>query len=328
MGNAKNISTFSEKIDKKDFAPIEGICSPVSHVTTATTTGEWIQASDGRWWYRHSDGTYTTSGWELINDKWYYFDEEGWMKTGWIDYNSKRYYCGSDGAMVVSWQQIGSEWYFFNANGEMLTGWQTIGEYTYYFRPSGTQAYGWLKDSGNWYFLLANTGRRASGTVTIVGKSYTFGTDGKLQTSYIDTSLNTTKMYTIPVVANSNCKYVQSFTIVGKAMFVLQVDDTNTKSILSYYRDFKNETKPKFQVPVNDLGHANGMTYYNGALYVATVGNTIVKLSTTGSKMATYKMPEIKYIESPTVNVGAKGINYVGGNMYVSFCHSLSQIWI
>jgi hypothetical protein len=53
---------------------------------------EWIKADDGRWWYRHSDGSYTTSGWEHIDGEWYYFDAEGWMVTGWVEWGGWWYY--------------------------------------------------------------------------------------------------------------------------------------------------------------------------------------------------------------------------------------------
>ena len=44
------------------------------------TTGEWIQdSSSGKWWYRHTDGSYTTNAWEQIGDRWYHFDSSGWM---------------------------------------------------------------------------------------------------------------------------------------------------------------------------------------------------------------------------------------------------------
>lgn len=64
--------------------------------------GEWKLAGD-RWWYEHSDGTYTQNGWEDIKGSWYFFDEEGYMKTGWIEWDGKRYYCDdTSGAMLKS----------------------------------------------------------------------------------------------------------------------------------------------------------------------------------------------------------------------------------
>lgn len=38
----------------------------------AASTGTWIHDSYG-YWYRHSDGSYTTNGWEFIDGYWYYF---------------------------------------------------------------------------------------------------------------------------------------------------------------------------------------------------------------------------------------------------------------
>lgn len=29
-------------------------------------TGTWIQADNGRWWYKHPDGSFTANGWEYI----------------------------------------------------------------------------------------------------------------------------------------------------------------------------------------------------------------------------------------------------------------------
>ena len=49
---------------------------------------------DGKgWWYKNSDGSYTVSNWQLIDDMWFYFDSEGYMVTGWILWNDKYYYC-------------------------------------------------------------------------------------------------------------------------------------------------------------------------------------------------------------------------------------------
>lgn len=66
----------------------------------APTQGEWVQDATG-WWYRHTDGGYTTNNWELIRDQWYFFGPNGYMKTGWIEWNGKLYYCDANtGAML------------------------------------------------------------------------------------------------------------------------------------------------------------------------------------------------------------------------------------
>lgn len=80
--------------------------NPVSAQESSTQTsyskssGSWIK-SNSRWWYEYSDGSYTTNGWEKINDTWYYFDSEGWMKTGWIKEYGKWYFLDDSGAMKL-----------------------------------------------------------------------------------------------------------------------------------------------------------------------------------------------------------------------------------
>ena len=59
---------------------------------------KWI-LSNGRWWYRHSDGSYTRSAWEKIGGNWYYFDKSGWMCANqWVG----NYYVGPSGAMLTN----------------------------------------------------------------------------------------------------------------------------------------------------------------------------------------------------------------------------------
>ena len=87
----------------------------------AVMAGSWLQAADGsgRWWYRHNDGGYTKSNWELINNKWYYFNDQGWMTTGWITWNGRTYYCEPNGAMVTGNRNIDGVNYYFDASGVM-----------------------------------------------------------------------------------------------------------------------------------------------------------------------------------------------------------------
>ena len=128
----------------------------------ATIPGKWIKGSNGRWWYRHNDGGYTSNGWELINNKWYYFDSGGWMVTGWNKIKEKWYYLnlGDDGSMATGWNQIKGKWYYLNLgdDGSMVTGWKQFGADWYYFRlgDDGSMVTGWNRIGSHWYYF--NTG--------------------------------------------------------------------------------------------------------------------------------------------------------------------------
>lgn len=101
------------------------------HPKLDTVEAKWIKAKDGRWWYRHADGSYTTNGWEQIGGKWYYFDAKGWMVTGWVKWKGKWCYCESSGACAYSkCLCIKGKWYAFGSDGYMVEG------------------YIWLEDSG------------------------------------------------------------------------------------------------------------------------------------------------------------------------------------
>ena len=93
------------------FLPGNRTGEEVGQVWAATTIpGQWIRAVDGRWWYQHSDGTYTKNDWEFINNRWYFFDESGWMVTGWRKTSGKWYYLNPKGDSAY-------------AEGQMLTCW-------------------------------------------------------------------------------------------------------------------------------------------------------------------------------------------------------------
>lgn len=79
----------------------------------------WIRSGD-RWWYRHSDGSYTKDGWETINYARYHFDRNGWMQTGWQKIGGSWYYLGTvgDGAMKTS-QWIDES--YLGSDGRILT---------------------------------------------------------------------------------------------------------------------------------------------------------------------------------------------------------------
>ena len=126
--------------------------NPSTNSNTNTTTqsdsnsnisGSWIQ-SNGRWWYKHADGSYTTNDWEKINGVWYRFDNSGWMQTGWV----------KDGS-----------WYYLDGSGAMKTGWLKDNGSWYYLQDSGAMKTGWMKVSGKWYYAYSS-GALAINTTT------------------------------------------------------------------------------------------------------------------------------------------------------------------
>lgn len=142
--------TTEADFNKDDAIPVQGLDEPSEIIPYATSNGTWIQASDGRWWYRYDDGTYPSNGWAYINGYWYYFDADGWMLTGWLTVGGKTYYLGTNGAMAIGWRQIGSYWYYFWSGGSMATGWQ-------YLAYSG----------GNAWFYFYSSGKMATGAITL-----------------------------------------------------------------------------------------------------------------------------------------------------------------
>ena len=123
------------------------------------SNGSWIQ-SNGRWWYKHSDGSYTKNGWEKINETWYYFDSEGWMKTGWFNEYGNWYYLDDSGAMKTGWCLISGSWYYLNTSGVMQTGLQTIEGKQYYLADSGTMQTGWHNIGDDTYFFASSGARQ------------------------------------------------------------------------------------------------------------------------------------------------------------------------
>ena len=136
------------------------------------------------WWYQHADGSYTSNGWELIDDKWYYFDANGWMATGWQKHKGYWYYLSDSGSMVVGWQFIDDRWYYFRANGSMATGWLQDGEHWYWLHDTheaglyGSMDTGWIEVNGKKYYANPSSGgprgALVCGKQTIDGKEYEF----------------------------------------------------------------------------------------------------------------------------------------------------------
>lgn len=97
--------------------------------------GSWIQ-SNGRWWFKHNDGSYTSNGWEKINRTWYRFDNSGWMQTGWVK-DGSWYYLDDSGAMKTGWMKVSGKWYYAYSSGALAINTTT---------PDGYR----VNDNGEW----------------------------------------------------------------------------------------------------------------------------------------------------------------------------------
>ena len=152
--------------------------------TAPAARAQWVQ-KDGRWWYRHADGSYTAGDWELVDGKWYLFDAEGWMLTGWQQVDGHWYLLGADGAMLTGWQRVDGKWYFLDESGAMATGWRMVGDKWYFMDESGSMRQGWQRVDGKWYWLNADGSMSADEVKMIGGTFYGFDSSGAMLTHSI-----------------------------------------------------------------------------------------------------------------------------------------------
>lgn len=140
---------------------------------------QWIE-ENGRWWYKHADGSYTRDGWELIHGQWYLFDADGWMLTGWQQRNGVWYYLCGRGCMEIGWQNLNGAWYFMDESGAMRTGWIQDGGEWYYLNDDGKLATGWKQVNGQWYHLGFSGAMDTGLFQDTDGKLYYLAADGHM----------------------------------------------------------------------------------------------------------------------------------------------------
>ena len=194
---------------KKQFKRIIAVLSAAVLLLLGCTpayaaSARWIQ-SGSRWWYRHSDSSYTRADWEKIGGYWYHFDSEGWMQTGWLKDKGKWYYLNTGGDMRTGWLKDRGKWYYLNTSGAMRTGWFRDKGKDYYLNPSdGSMLTGrrsiiekkysqyldeYIDSLGYYYF--DSSGAMQTGLHWINGSLYCYDDDGQMHTGpYTDKNGN------------------------------------------------------------------------------------------------------------------------------------------
>lgn len=170
LDDEKTLNDYEAMPNTADVEQTERTPNNSPALLAATISGTWIE-DNGRLWYRHDDGSYSRSKWEMIDYYWYYFDTSGWMKTGWLKWDNKTYYLNTDededdwpyGATLIGLWYIGSlnadrsTWpaYRFLDDGSMFhNGWNLYyGDWSYYYSDGHARRTGWFKDDGKWYYI-------------------------------------------------------------------------------------------------------------------------------------------------------------------------------
>ena len=177
----------------------------------------WIN-NDGKWWYRHQDGTYTKNDFEVIDNQTYYFDSDGYRVTGWKQVKSDwylfngsgimvknswsgNYYLDKDGKMAKSkwigtfyvdangvwqpdrWIYNGRWWYRYGDGSYPVNKFDVINNNVYYFDSNGYVVTGWQVINGNWYYFNGSGAMLKSQWIG----NYYVGTDGIMaKSSWVD----------------------------------------------------------------------------------------------------------------------------------------------
>lgn len=135
-------TTITVTSDGKTYSTTVTVSANASSNTSSARDikyGRWVR-SGSRWWFKDSDGSYPSNGWDKIDKVWYYFDSSGWMQTGWVKDNGEWYYLGSSGAMKTGWLKDNGSWYYLDGSGAMKTGWFAVSGKWYYAYSSGELA--------------------------------------------------------------------------------------------------------------------------------------------------------------------------------------------
>lgn len=190
----------------------------------------------------------------------------GAAQYGWESAEGTGRYIRHDGAAATGVMNIDGIVYRFDANGSCL------GRYTGIGRKNGVIRYyqdgimftgGWLKLSGGTYYFDQN-GVGAVGIVTVDGRQYNFGSDGRLADSVNPFSVTADKKL---IVMGSREKIKFTFTAynISGTAYMGEITELQRYSDGKWYK-----VKPTDEYAVDDVGYELGNVgepyYYNGSV--------------------------------------------------------------
>lgn len=168
---------MKKQLTKSIAALLAAVIVLLSSTTAFAASGRWVK-SGSRWWYCHTDNSYTCAAWEKIGGRWYHFDSKGWMQTGWLKDKGKWYYLNKNGAMRTGWLKDKGKWYCLDPkSGKMLTG-----LCTFYLPYYDKREMDWIEKEYRCYF--DKNGVMQTGLHWINGDLYCFNKNGDMYTGY------------------------------------------------------------------------------------------------------------------------------------------------
>lgn len=225
---------------------------PVAYAAASSSGGQWVQESNGRWWYKHVDGSYIKYDWEYINGSWYFFDKNGWMWTEWLQWEGNWYYLNPSGVMHTGWLKDDGKQYYFTMRGIMVTGWQVINGAYYYFDSSGAMCTGWIKVNNKWYYMN-NDGSMRVGWIKLDGEWYYLNTDGSMQIGW--KTINGSWYY-----FNSSGRMVRETLVQGKRTYNFLSSGELDSTTMGINRIVQGDTKWCWAAAIAMIGNYENNT--------------------------------------------------------------------
>lgn len=213
----------------------DGVTRYFDPKTGSFVTG-WIKDETGTAYLDAAKGKLT--GMQKIGDSTFYFNASGIMQTGWIRLDTGSYYASESGALLTGWQTVDAQKVFFLADGRLATGAVTVDGKPMVFDAAGLPVSGWYLSAEGYAYYCAPAGYPVTGSQTVDGTAYTFGTDGTLRNAmrafngkmmiFPESGKRVTGWYTAPDGKRYCCtvegEVLTGWHTIGNAMYYLGAD--------------------------------------------------------------------------------------------------------